>query len=239
MTEDPANYTPMGLFDLIEVWQKDPGCPVCALTQRHVAQFYYTLLFDQLIQPESHAAFRAGRGLCNTHAWQLREQQGALLNIAVYYQHVGRDLLAALDGAGSGGGEGLARFLKGSRGSGSAVADALEPSGPCVACKARDYAANLYTEIIAKHISDARLADAYRASEGLCLPHFRRTLRQVAPPENRRLLVGIQREIWRALFAELDAFIEAHDYRRTDRMGAEGDAWLRVIRALVGEAGVG
>ena len=46
-----------------------------------------------------------------------------------------------------------------------------------MACDALERAESQHTTSIAEHISDQRLHDAYAASEGLCLLHFRQVLR--------------------------------------------------------------
>ena len=229
--------TPMSLFDLVEAFAAEDGCPVCVLGQRGLEQFYHTLLFERIIHPEAHESFRAGLGLCNVHAWQLARHGGALLNIAVYYRGVLDQLLDVLDGASDGPvRSGLGRML-GSSGS-SSLADRLQPTDSCMACQAQDHADQLYVRVIAEHITDSRLSEAYRASHGLCLPHFRQTLAAARTPAARKLLIALQRDIWERLLADLDTFKEMHDYHHTgERMGAEGDSWLRVLRGLAGEQG--
>ncbi len=226
----------MSLFDLIAAFA-EPGCPVCRLVRQDVQRFLGTLLTEHVSDVSMHRAFRAGRGLCNNHAWQLAKFGGALLNIAVYYRGALKEVLRALEGAPAAEARSrLARLVGGA--AGAPLADRLEPGGPCVACRARADAEALYLRTLAEHMGDERLATAYAGSDGLCLPHFRRALRLAGPPEGEAL-VAAQRRVWAALLAELDTFKEMHDYRHTgERMGAEGDSWLRAIRSLAGEEGV-
>jgi len=233
--------TPLSLFELAEAFKK-PGCPICRLMRRDVEKYIHSLLFEGYKFPESHERFQASRGLCNTHAWQMAEGfKGALLNIGTYYAGALRQLLRDLDAPGPAGAarSGLSRLLGGGAGgSGSALADRLEPGEPCVACTIHQTSEQIYTRTLGEHIADARLAGPYRASEGVCLPHFRMALRQ-ASPAGQRELVAIQRGIWEALLADLDLFREMHDHRHTGEfMAEEGDSWLRALRGMAGEEGM-
>jgi hypothetical protein len=231
--------TPLSLFDLAEAFAKD-GCPVCRLTRHNVESYLHGLLFEGIIHPENHDAFRVSRGLCNAHAWLLADFKGALLNTAVYYRGTLNDLLKDLDASGPAPAArgGLARLMSGGKRT-SAVADRLEPHGPCMACKVRATSEELYTRTIGEHIQDERLAKPYRGSQGVCLPHFRMALRHATSATDERTLVDIQRAIWEALRDELDRFKEMHDHHHTgEYMGDEGDSWLRVLRAMAGEQGM-
>ncbi len=231
--------TPLSLFDLVEVFPK-PGCPVCRMTRKDVDQYLHSLLFEGFRFPENHERFRAGRGLCNSHAWQLADSfRGAILNIGVFYRGAVNSLLKDLEKApGAAARSGLSRLLGGSAEPTSAKADRLEPTGPCVACEIRVTSEKLYTRTLGEHISDQRLADAYRASDGVCLPHFRTALRY-AQGANEQQLIAIQRGIWEHLIADLDEFKEMHDHRHTGEwMGEEGDSWLRALRSMAGESGM-
>ncbi|GAB4571675.1 MAG: hypothetical protein Kow0077_09000 [Anaerolineae bacterium] len=243
--------TPLSMIDLVEAFRK-PGCPVCRITKKDVESFLHSMLFEGYKFPETHERFRAGRGLCNAHAWQLSESfRGALLNIGLYYRGALKALLADLESAGRPGAgqaasaarSGLGRLFGGGGGSAdqapsSPLADALEAPKPCMACEIRATSEALYTRTIGEHISNERLAEAYRASDGVCVPHLRMVLR-AATPADQRAIIAIQRGIWEALLADLDQFVEMHDHHHTGEfMGAEGDSWLRVLRSMAGEQGM-
>lgn len=232
--------TPLSMFELIEAFKK-PGCPVCRETRKDVEQYLYSMLFEGYKFPETHEKFRAGRGLCNSHAWQMAESfKGALLNIGQYYRGTIANLLRDLDvvSPAASARSGLSRLLGGSGNPSSALADRLEPTGPCVACLIRVTSEQMLTRTVGEQAGDQRLVDAYRGSDGLCLPHFRAALRH-ASPANQRVLVNLQREVWEALLADLDQFKEMHDHRHTGEwMAEEGDSWLRALRSMAGAQGM-
>lgn len=237
--------TPLSMIDLIDSFRK-PGCPVCRMTKKDVDSFLHSTLFEGYKFPETHERFRAGRGLCNAHAWQLADNfRGAILNIGLYYRGALNDMLRDLDKGGAGqpaaaARSGLSRFLGGggSSAASSPQADALEAPKSCMACEIRTTSEALYTRTIGEHITHPKLEAAYRASEGVCLPHLRMALR-AATPTDQRTIITIQRGIWDALLAELDQFVEMHDHSHTgEYMGEEGDSWLRVLRGMAGEQGM-
>jgi hypothetical protein len=234
--------TPLGYFDLIETFPK-PGCAVCNLVLRDVDHFLDYLLYERVNEPDSHRAFRARRGLCNEHAWQLTRYKGGAVGIAILYNATLDEVLKIVEripSATPAAPAGIGRFLNSSTDSeGSFLAVRLEPAGPCPACTLLRGSEDGYVHVLTEYIDDPQLQDAYRASEGLCLPHFRQVLRLVTNPEQLQLFASIQATIWRKLKADLNEFIEKNDHRRAhEAMGSEGDSWQRAVRRMAGEKGV-
>lgn len=228
-------------FDLIETFAK-PGCALCALALRDVDHFLDLLLYERVNEPDSHRAFRASRGLCSEHGGQLVQHKGGALAIAVLYKATVDEVLkvmaqSTVDGQSQ---SGFARLLNANGGArGINLADQLEPQGPCMACQLLADSEERYVQVMIQHLADARLQEAYRTSEGLCLPHFRQVLRQVRDSSHLRLLISIQTAIWEKLKAELQVFIDKNDhYRSRESMGVEGDSWQRAIKRMAGERGV-
>jgi hypothetical protein len=75
----------------------------------------------------------------------------------------------------------------------------------------------------------------YEASDGLCLPHFRRALALVRKEATYDALMRVQRAVWQRLVDQLAESIRKNDYRNLDEAwGEEAGSWLRGIAALVG-----
>jgi hypothetical protein len=234
--------TPLAYFDLVETFPK-PGCAVCNLVLRDVDHFLDSLLYERVNEPDSHRAFRARRGLCNEHAWQLIRYKGGALGIAILYNATLDEVLKVVEQvpmAMPTAPSGIGRFLNSSTDSaGLSLAERLEPTLPCPACELRNGSERGYVRVLSEYIEDTRLQEAYRASDGLCLPHFRQVLRLLKTAERFRLLVSVQSAIWRKLKADLNEFMEKNDHRRAhEAMGAEGDSWQRAARRMAGEKGV-
>jgi len=233
--------TPLAYFDLVETLPK-PGCAICNLLLRDVDHFLDLLLYERVNEPYSHRSVRTSRGLCSEHGRQLITHKGGATGIAVLYQAAVDEVLKimAQTPVQATTPSGFARFLNGNGDAGGvALADQLEPTEPCMACKLLIDSEDRYTHIFSENMGDDRLLDAYRASDGLCLPHFRQVLRRINNPNHLQPAIAIQTAIWERLKADLKEFIDKNDHRRMhEKMGAEGDSWQRAIRRMAGEKGV-
>jgi hypothetical protein len=228
---------PFGYHDLIETFPQ-PGCAVCRLLERDVTRHLESSLYEFVIDPPFVHGFRDSRGLCNEHAHQLIEARGHALGVSILYDHVLDEVLSALDKPTTVSAQGLTRLFNRDR-PGVALANALEPSAPCIACELRDRSEVAYLDAIAQAIGDPRLRDACAASDGLCLPHFRQLLRAAPTADAVRALVTIQDEIWRRLKAELEAFARKSDFHNAaEAMGSEADSWKRAADRMSGQRGV-
>jgi hypothetical protein len=224
----------MNFHSLIETFTT-PGCVVCNLVERDVNRFLDSHLYEYVNTPETHADIRASRGLCATHAGNLVEFGASVLGITILHAAVMDELLktaAEPNRAASAFGR-----LRGS--SGSSLANRLEPTGECMACQALERAESQHVTSIAEHISDQRLYDAYAASDGLCLPHFRQVLRVAPDASHTDLLTKLQLPKWRALKAELDMLADKYDVNHADEaVGAEADSWRRALIMVSGKRDV-
>lgn len=219
--------------DLIEAMAQ-PHCPVCRLVQRDVARYINSLLYEYVNDYDTNAGFRAGRGLCGTHSWQMHETRGSALGVAILF-HAALDevLRVDLDNTSRGNG-GLGGLLGRSK-----TPKDLDPTGPCMVCAYQRRAERLHIELLADHIAASDLAEAFAASDGLCLPHFQGTLERMGNRSGRTEFVRVQREIWLNLREELELFIRKNDVNyQGEGFGPEGDSWRRAIRLLAGEDGV-
>jgi hypothetical protein len=228
--------TPVGYFDLLETLPKS-GCAICNLALRDVRGLLDVTLYEFAIDPEIERKFRASRGLCNEHGWQLM-QLGSALGIASLYQQVIDELLTITKHSVMPSPRKLAqRFFAPTPN--ASLAAALQPTQPCIACRRQHESEVLFTGVLSAHIAEARMQAAYRASEGLCLEHFRQTLLSILNAEDAKTFIALQREIWKRLQAELHEFMRKSDYHNVDeKMGTEGDSWQRAIARVGGEKGV-
>ncbi len=213
----------------------EPGCPICKLLLRDNERDMFNLYQDRINKVETHLEFRAARGLCNDHAWQMARAKGGSVSVAVMYESTLLELLKHADGIRP---RGLGRLLGSS--AGSRAADALEPGGDCTLCTSMNQSESFYVNIIAENIRDETLRDAMQASSGgLCLPHTRMVLRDLTAAEDVRWLLDFQVGKWRALQDEITLYTDnVRDNIPNEAMGPEGDSWLRAVRYLAGEPGV-
>ncbi|MEO8607267.1 MAG: DUF6062 family protein [Chloroflexota bacterium] len=225
---------PLNYYDFLQYFAQ-PGCLICNLVERDVAKYLDSLMYEYVNAPITHEAMRASRGLCAQHNGQLVDYGASVLGISILQSVILDEVLKISGGApGASGGSALAR-LRGSLRKGVGLADNLEAAGSCSACDALLKAEQLHVDALAFHIDDTDLADAFRGSNGLCLPHFRLALRAAPGAAHVEMLVTIQTAIWGNLKAELDEFARKYDINHADEsMGAEGDSWRRALSLVAG-----
>lgn len=228
---------PLGYHDLIEALP-ERGCPVCRLVRQSVSSYLDGLLYEHVNSPPVHRDFRAGRGLCNTHMWQLPDYRGVSLGVAILDAAVLDEVLSIMGQmpAGSENSSALGR-LRRSRAPGTGeLADALEPNGPCLACQEAERVEQRTLRTLTQHFD--LFEAAFAPSDGLCLPHLRALLRTPMPALTAARITRVQRDIWQRLKTELEEFQRKSDINHAgDPMGAEGDSWVRAIDAIAGTRG--
>lgn len=225
--------TPFGYFDLLETFSQ-PGCAICRLLQRDVARYLDTLLYELTVDPPTQTSFRASRGLCHDHTWQLPALNSAL-NVAILYDAVIDEVTKIAQRSTPERQGGLARLFNGAPT--SALADALAPQKPCPACIVRDDAERRYLQVLGSYTTEKRLQAAFAKSDGLCLPHFRGVLGFAREAENTRLLIEVQVAKWTAIKQELELFLHKMDAHYHEQMGTEATSWLRALARVAGEEG--
>jgi hypothetical protein len=219
-------------LDLIEACQK-PGCLACTLIQDMVESYIRMLFHEHINDPPSRDRLRYSQGLCDLHIWLAIEASlGNALGVAIISKDVIGKLLRDLDDIqiehdrfsklkrwiNSGSGEGL-----------------LIPEKGCPVCLHRGLVEERVLKTLVKSIQKSELSEAIRGSDGICLPHLRRSL-EINPSEgSSRILLELTRGRWEKLSEELSEFIRKNDYRFSQEgFGDEKDSWLRATAALKG-----
>lgn len=230
--------TPFGYFDLIDE-MTNSGCAICNLLVRDTGKMLETILYEYVTEPQMHRSFRSSRGLCNEHGWQLTKL-GNAMSIAVLYGAVLDELIKTVrKNAPTGSSQPkIARRIF-SQNSNGGLVDALEPDEPCPVCHKNNENEISYVGVFSDHLGDEKLQHAFRESSGLCLVHFQKVLQQTADVDNARFLVEIQAGIWEELRADLAEFVRKYDYKNVgEKMGKEGDSWVRAVGQIGGGKGV-
>jgi hypothetical protein len=212
-------------YELIETFPRR-GCAICNLLHDKVDKYLDHLLYERVTKPSTHDAFRASHGLCAVHGDLLLTTKGSALGIAILYRTCLKAGLAGLADPDVG----RSWFL------GSPSPKILAPTGLCPACEQMLEAEETLIDTLRKYADDNKLTDAYRSSDGLCLPHMGILMAAGTPAAARNRLASIQAGHWQALLVELETFIEKQDYRRAqDAIGKERDSWRRVVRLISGD----
>jgi hypothetical protein len=220
------------LYDLREALNQ-PGCPVCRLVERDTWQYLDYLLWENVNDPGLRREIRRALGFCREHTRMLVSRPGASLGLALIARDVWEEIQRTT---------GTTRLpvpkARQARATDLAAGllARLTPEGECPACAYARTMEDLYLDTLLERLQGENgLLAPYQASEGLCLPHFRRVLTRVQDSAVYAALIEAQRAIGQRRLAELDEFIRKNDYRfRDEPWGRERDAWLRSLSALVG-----
>jgi len=202
------------------------------------------LIYEKVNDAGLRKAVRESRGFCERHAWDL-VRHGAALGVAIMLRDTVREIRSV---AQSGryrppGSWSMTRLQetvdRGQPRSATArLVAALGPQGSCPAC---DHEAEIDHAVASSFVENLYgpdgLLQAYRLSDGFCLPHFRQVLTRIANETDFQAILDVQQEHWQKLETELSELIRKSDYRFADeQVGPEAISWLRAIASLAGES---
>jgi len=183
-----------------------PGCPACELGQVSGERWLRTLFHEFVNDPGVRDRLRAARGFCARHT-ELAAQIGDHLGLCILQADLLADALGALN---------------------------ARPRDACPCCAAEREAATRGIAVLLDHLGEPDVSAAYRAGDGLCLPHLRQALSGGQTAQGVAL-AALEREKLQALVAQCELFIAHYaGRRRTEPMGPERDVWRRAGRKLAG-----
>jgi hypothetical protein len=224
------------------------GCPVCRVTRQAVSAYLEAISYESVNDVSVRERLGRSLGYCAPHGQEWLGLKDSLGTALIYNDVFGR-VLTALEAAGSSPGQeppgagsllGMVQKALGggstSNGLGRAIADAIEPSEPCPACR---YASEIEQRLVAACVAGLtykRFREAYQAHDmGLCLLHFRALLRRLTRQPLVSTLVGMQVAHLRRSRADLSEVIRKGDYRYRDE--ARGEEYQAPARSVEQAAG--
>jgi len=200
----------------LEVFLGQDGCALCRQEAQTEQRFFAALLGEGVNTPATEAQMRASGGLCARHLGVLCALREPLATNILY-----RSLL--LD---------RIRLL----GRVAATRRALPRPGrrsPCPVCAAECESGARGAAVLAAALEDGRLRQAWRASAGLCWPHFALTRSRCRAAQ--ALLDDVEQARLGALLSDVEALQASFDYRSDGhRAPAVESAWRRLLDAVGG-----
>lgn len=226
--------------DLIEACEQS-GCPVCRVEGRILERYIENLFYESVNDIKTRERLRASLGFCREHARMATDRRlGNALGFAIIYQDVITNILRGLEkDAVAPNSFRLPALLKQVPEQVSATVQrvlyALTPHKHCLVCQQQEKTTQLVVSALVEGLTEPQLADALRSSNGLCIPHLKKTFESVRDITTSDLLLSIHRAQLESLRGELAEFIRKNDYRFKDEgIGAEGDSWRRAVNKLTG-----
>lgn len=215
---------------------RELGCAACRLARDAEGRYLSSLLHEQVNDPGTRARLRASYGFCRGHGSDLL-QLHSRLGVAILY----RDFVETWQKS-----QAVRRRRATRRSlpglsqnalSGGELAARLAPSAGCPACEQGERAAERALSSLVRHVHHPQVREAWEASDGLCLLHFRRTVRLARSGDRLKVITGRQEAVLLRIHRHLSEIIRKHDYRfqHEDFTPEERMAWERAVALLAGE----
>lgn len=205
-----SNDKHVNWFALEKACEKE-GCPLCSIINERAERYIDNMLFEHVSDRGFRAKYRASAGFCDRHAANLESFRDGLA-VAI----LGVDVLTTL------------------------LPDLAKKRNPrlkghCPACEESDRVEQEFLGYLSDR-SEEEFVRIFTASEGLCVPHYRRllTLTKQVP----RWLSDFQRERFETLLERSKRFVEYSAWGRQDDFASldEKDriVWKELARTLRG-----
>jgi hypothetical protein len=227
--------------DILEAFERS-GCPICTILHNTADRYLAGVLWELVLDLETRRELNLSRGYCREHGWQL-VRPGSALGVAILMKGI---VSALLDDMSAPPPRSKPKPeprrvnlnpFRGEKGlGGKQLSDTLAPAKPCPACAHLNIVEGHLVQSVVAHLRGPEsLIDAYRASDGLCLSHFRQALASAKSTADIQVLSDAQRYVWQRLQGELGEFIRKNDHRfRGETFGVERDSWLRALASISG-----
>jgi len=253
----------MGLITLsLKLAFREPGCPVCRLRQESTDRYLFGLLYEYVNDGSTRFHFVRGIGFCHQHAWALQAmerrhwQKG--MKEGILYEDLAARVLDSLSQylarnpastkreerrlcqwlkrLGS-----LGRWLAHRRGCvepAESLLERISPAAGCRVCAIADRSEAIHLQWLMRHMLDPEFRSWYAASDGLCLPHFRRALAHAEDEESARYLAEFTAVKLGLLWTNLQEHVRkgAWHNRHEPKLPQEEMSWVRAVAFFAGEA---
>lgn len=208
-----------------------PGCALCRAVDADDERWMRSFWREGKQDPKARRRFFEAGGFCREHAWLLHRllaEAGSGAAIADLYGQ-----LATYD----------LRWFENMRANLDRRRRQRTPTlrrrRRCPACAFRAEALERKAHFFAEALGEEQVRKAYVRSEGLCFPHFARTV-EGALAAGSSQTAGFLLDDWHDRLAELRSELSEYDRKRDYRYasepkGVEQRSWTEVIRRYVGE----
>ncbi len=221
----------------------EPGCPVCARVILAGREVLATIAAEPSPGTPARKAALVSRGLCNAHAWGIRQIPEIRTGLAEAYEVLLRDRIGAFQKVisvpGSGSRQGWSGWVRAWGGTTLARLLRRRRFQPCPACRSAERVERRDLDLLLDLITDMEFARAFEASTGLCLPHLNLLLRLAPDHPNLPRLLEAQIPKVKRLHADLQDFLRQAKAPLATLTQADHEAiWARVLEWTAGKAGV-
>jgi len=150
------------------LWRlKNAGCPLCHEAIENLRRYYFWFLEEQYANAPTMVRLQQAHGFCLRHTRHLLDYRapGRISYVAGYVLRFCADWLRSLETPAS-----PERYR--SPANRQPPPRRFGPTVSCPACEQEQANSRLYAQVIVGCLEEADIVRAFRASDGLCLPHF-------------------------------------------------------------------
>jgi hypothetical protein len=167
------------------------------------------MFYESVTDPDTRQQLTDSRGFCAEHVKDVI-QNGNLLGASIIYADVVEATITDLK-----------------------KKKQLHPSKPCPACTLAKQDEGYHLKLLVTHLEEQELREIYLRSQGLCSTHLKQACK-IASSGVRQFILTAEIDKLEHLREQLTKAASKMDYRNTEVMGDERDAWIRAIQKIGG-----
>lgn len=197
--------------------------------------------YENVNSPRWRDRLRGSLGFCHEHAWLAVDRRlGDALGFSIIYRDILNTVLKGFEEGDSPARTSrhwmalLRKVPEQTRTVMERMLRASTPARRCPVCEYREQSTREILSALVDGLKKQGVSDALHLSDGLCLPHLKRSLEEVKETAACERLLLIHGEKMQGLKLEMEEFIRKSDYQVHEGFGPEGDAWLRAVALVVG-----
>ncbi|MBI4528908.1 MAG: hypothetical protein HY695_34355 [Deltaproteobacteria bacterium] len=226
-------------FEFLDQFKR-AGCPMCSFLVKDSHGFLDHLLYESVLDVPIRMELMQSFGFCSWHTWQLPALP-SICSPDTGYSIFASDLLRKFAYLSSSVEEGIGkkRTLKSFLAKSRRRWLSRVKQKACPACRHVSQFETYHLKELLEFIGDEEFLEAYKASSGICLPHFFLVQERYSGHGNFPLLLEAQRAMAQSLRNTLEEFIRKQDYRFRDEItSTEARAWRVAMEFVAGKPGV-
>jgi hypothetical protein len=196
-------------------------CPICTLMATGIERYFDSLLYEYVNDIGMREKFRQDFGFCNYHTYQFISYNDGLA-IALTHRDLLIEVLRRLDTP-----RGTQALLK-------------RDTNRCEVCELALKLEDNNLTIMLSHLPDEKFQQRFRASEGLCLPHYKALLVR-GGKTLPAWIHAFHQEKYQVLLTAIDRYLESCNFSLGDRRPVltreESLCWQKLVRVLTSYQG--
>lgn len=205
-------------------------CPICGVVTAETRQYVDHLFYERVNDIPTRETLRKAGGFCRRHAHVILQQADALGSALIFEDVLNNNVRRLRSGSFDrppGNNNPLARLFGDSR--------PPVPGEQCPVCVMECEVDERAVDSLMEALDNQEFRDAFTASIGICLPHFRLAHLRARDPQRWDVVLQTEIRSLEVLAAELGSLARKYDYQVKDKpRGAEAECWKQALKITSG-----